>query len=62
MTDQLDEYKEHNDIIREYGRDPRRNKLMERENTPKEAEYLKQCEVDGGFDTMTVSDGESTRM
>ena len=30
----------HRDIVARFGRFPHRNKILERENTPEEAEYL----------------------
>ena len=40
MQEQLDEFKAHAEVIKEYGRDPKRNKFLERENTAAEEEYL----------------------
>ena len=42
MQDHLNEFKEHGELIKEFNRDPRRNQLLERENTAKEDEYLQQ--------------------
>ena len=52
MQDQLDEFKEHAEIVKKFGRDPRRNKILERENTTEEEEYLvelKEQEVENGL-------------
>ena len=52
MQDQLDEFKEHAEIVKKFGRDPRRNKILERENTTKEEEYLvelKEQEAENGL-------------
>ena len=40
MQEQLDEFKAHSAVIKEYGRDPKRNKFLERENTAAEEDYL----------------------
>ena len=36
----LDDFKAHYEIIEQFGRDPRRNTVLERESTPEEEAYL----------------------
>ena len=40
MSQYLDEFTRQHEVTKEYGRDPRRNLVMQRENTPAEEAYL----------------------
>ena len=52
MQEQLDAFTSHNEIVQRFGRDPRRNNVLERENTPKEQSFL----AEAGFETWPVTE------
>ena len=42
MKESVDEFIANHDIVSQFGRDPRRNAILERESTPEEQAYLQQ--------------------
>ena len=57
MQECVDEFVAHFEIISEYGRDPRRNAVLGRENTPDEQAYLQQFQA-GGAVSSSVHNSE----
>lgn len=45
MQESLEEFKAHNQIVSQYGRDPCRNAILKREATQAEEEFLQQFQA-----------------
>ena len=48
MQDSLDEFLAHHEVVNQFNRDPQRNLILKRDNTPEEEAYLQQFQSGGG--------------